>query len=361
MDRDEGIRQIGKNLYAIRVKRINRRTGRQENRKATVSGTKADARRKRDEIRSELASTVGARQRIRLSAFAAWWLEQRAPRLKGPTLRRYGFSLEHIVPALGDFYVDALTPSDISAYIAKRVREAEGNTVLNELRCLRTMAKDSIHEGYAERDWCARVASPKVRRYTKKRPNLLTAEQFHAVIEHIHKRWRGLVMFMVTTGLRWGETSALHWQDIDWKAGEASITRSNDRGTLTESTKTGTDRSVPVLAEVAELWGARRATGLVFPNRKGRPHRGYPLIKVLAAACKLAGVERVTVHGLRRTFNNLARQLTSREVLKSITGHVTDTMVEHYSFVGADEKTRAARAVAGVLKVSPRKTDNAPN
>jgi integrase len=58
----------------------------------------------------------------------------------------------------------------------------------------------------------------------------------------------------------------------------------------------------------------------------------------------------VTVHGLRRTFNNLARQMTSREVLKSITGHVTDTMVEHYSFVGADEKLGAASAVLAALQ-----------
>ena len=54
----------------------------------------------------------------------------------------------------------------------------------------------------------------------------------------------------------------------------------------------------------------------------------------------------MTTHGLRRTFNNLARQSTSREVLKSITGHSTDAMVEHYSFVGAGEKNTASRAVA---------------
>jgi integrase len=348
----DGVKQIGKNLFAVRVKRINAKTGRQENRKATVHGSRAEAYRVRDEIRSELASTIGARRRIRLSEFAALWIEQRADRLKATTLRRYRYSLEHIVPALGDFYVDAIAPSDVAGYIARRVRDAEGHTVLNELRCLRTMAKDSITEGYADRDWCARVAAPRVKRYTKKRPNMLTAEQFHSVIEHIAAQWRGLVLFMVTTGLRWGEASALHWQDIDWKLGEASITRGNDRGTLTKTTKTDRDRSVPVLPEVAELWGLRKQSGLVFPTRKGKLHRGYPLIKVLATACKTAKVERVTVHGLRRTFNNLARQLTSREVLKSITGHLTDTMVEHYSFVGSDEKTKAARAVAGVLKVS---------
>jgi integrase len=93
----------------------------------------------------------------------------------------------------------------------------------------------------------------------------------------------------------------------------------------------------------------------VFPTRRGKLHRGTPLRKVLNEACTKAGVPRVTTHGLRRTFNNLARQSTSREVLKSITGHTTDAMVEHYSHVATEEKTVVSRAIAeaaGVLSVS---------
>lgn len=348
---DEGIKQIGRNLYAIRVKRIDKSTGRVKNRKATVEGTRADARRKRDEIRAELGSTLARRQRMRLAVFAALWFEQRAGRLKATTLRRYRYSLEHILPALGEYFLDAIAPSVVAEYVTRRCRVAEGHTVLNELRLLRTLAKDAVNEGYSLRDWCARVAAPKVKKYTAKRPNLFTPPQFVDVLEHIGKRWRGLVLFMATTGLRWGEASALHWEDIDWRSGLATIRYHNDRGTLT-STKTDTPRTVPVLPEVAHEWGLRRAEGLLFPNRKKALHKGYPLIKVLAAACKAAGVPRVTAHGLRRTFNNIARQGVSREVLMSITGWVTQDMVEHYSFVGAGEKTQAARQVAGVLKVT---------
>ena len=74
--------------------------------------------------------------------------------------------------------------------------------------------------------------------------------------------------------------------------------------------------------------------------------------KVLTDACRKAGVTRVTAHGLRRTFNDLGRKLTSREVLKSITGHVTDTMVEHYSFVAHGEKVDASKAVARTLGIT---------
>jgi integrase len=231
--------------------------------------------------------------------------------------------------------------------------------VLNELRLLRTMAKDSVAEGYADRDWCDRVRAPKVRRYTRERPNLFDSEQFEGALDWLARnqrgRWLGLVLFMTTTGLRWGEASALHWQDINWETHEAAIRYSNDRGTIGEPKNDGSYRTVPVLAEVAATWGERQERGLVFPNRSGKPHRGYPLIKVLARLCRALGVPRVTAHGLRRTFNNLARQMTSREVLKSITGHVTDTMVSHYSFIGAGEKHTAATAVARSFGVSVAK------
>lgn len=348
---DEGIKRVGPTTWKVRVKRIAKATGRTENRKATVEGTKTDARRRRDELRAELESTVVTRPRTRLSDYAVSWLERRAanPDVKRSVIRKYGYGIGHVMPVLGDIYLDSLSPSDVAAYIAGRVAEAGpkgGNTVLNELRMLRTMARDSMAEGYAARYWCDRVKPPRVIGYTRDWPNLLTGPQFTALVDHVPRQWRGLVLFMATTGLRWGEASALHWEDVDLRAGEAVIRWGNDRGTrITVKTK-GSNRIVPVLPEVAALWGAPRASGLVFPSRRGTLHKGTPLKKVLDKACPAAGVPRVTAHGLRRTFNNLARQETSREVLKSITGHTTDAMVEHYSMVGTDEKTAVSRTVA---------------
>lgn len=345
---DEGIKQLGPGKYLVRVKRLEARTGRQRNKKKIVFGTKAAARRVRDELRESLRSLSPTPRRVRLSEYAASWLEQRAARgLKASTLRRYGYSLEHIEPALGDIYVHALTPADVRTYIAKRTKSgAQGYTVLNELRCLRTMAKDSMSDGCASINWADRVPPPKVSRYTKQRPNLLDGAQFAELILAIPRQWRGVVLFIATTGLRWGEASALHWQDVNLKTGEATIVHGNHRGTLITVKNDASHRTVPVLPEVAALWGVKRSKGLIFPTKKGVLHKGSPLRAVLDRACKAAGVPRVTTHGLRRTFNNLARQTTSREVLKSITGHSTDAMVEHYSMVGTGEKITAARGVA---------------
>ena len=355
---DEGIRQLSKTRWAIRVKRISAATGRPVNRKATVTGTKADARRKRDELRAELASTQRSRPRIRLSEYAVSWLERRAGSLKPSVVRKYGYGLQHILPVLGDYYLDAISPIEVEAYMDTRAKDgASGYTRLNELRLLRVIAKDSVRDGHAERYWCDRVKPPRVEGYTRDRPNLLTVDQLTRLVDAVPPQWRGLVLFIVTTGLRWGEASALHWEDVDLRAGEAVIRHNNDRGRLV-AVKTRTSlRAVPLLPEVAKLWGEPQATGLVFPTRRGGLHRGTPLRKVLDEACARVGITRITTHGLRRTFNNLARQTTSREVLKAITGHATDAMVEHYSLVSADEKTVVSRQLAEKIGIVAKETN----
>lgn len=351
----DGIKQIAKGRWSVRVKRVDAATGRVCNRKATVLGSKADAVRKRDELRDELATL--RRGRVRLDGYATDWLKRRASTLKPSTQRKYFYALTHIVPVLGELYVDVIAPADVERYLADRLRVAAGNTVLNELRLLRTLARDALAESYTRRYWCERVKAPRVARYSADNPNLLTPDQAVRVLELVPARWLGLVLFIVTTGLRFGEASALRWEDV--KNGVAIIRRGNYRG-LEITPKTLTSyRTVPVLAEVLELWGMRRDRGLVFPSRDGKLHRGSPLRAVLAKACATAGVPRITTHGLRRTFNNEGRQRGSREVLKSITGHGTDEMVEHYSMVADGEKAELARAVArvlGVLKVSGDRT-----
>jgi len=58
------------------------------------------------------------------------------------------------------------------------------------------------------------------------------------------------------------------------------------------------------------------------------------------------------MHGLRRTFNDLARRAgVDAVVTKSITGHVTEQMREHYSSVDLSEKRQA---IANVVRLVPR-------
>jgi integrase len=58
-----------------------------------------------------------------------------------------------------------------------------------------------------------------------------------------------------------------------------------------------------------------------------------------------------TIHGLRRTFNDLAQRAAIDPIVtRSLTGHVTEQMRERYSTVCLDEKRQAVAAVVRLVK-----------
>jgi integrase len=353
----EGVRQLSRGRWAVRVKRVDAATGRVCNRKATIAGTRAQALQRRDELRAELARSDRKAGREHLRTYVLAWLERRRGAIKASTARKYSYAIRHVVAKLGALYVDAITPSDVIAYVSSRMLAAAANTVMNELRMLRVIARDTVADGLAARYWCERVKGPKVTSYGDDNPNLLSPAQAQLVLAHVPAHWLGLLLFVITTGVRIGEATSLRWSDVDVEHGIAKIRRGNDRGTESSTKNTNSVRAVALLPEVLAAIDQRdmKPDNLLFPTRRGTMHRGSPLRVPLEQACAAAGVPRVTTHGLRRTFNNEGRQVGDREVLKATTGHATDAMVSHYSHVAAGEKHELARAVAtrlGVLKVS---------
>jgi integrase len=165
------------------------------------------------------------------------------------------------------------------------------------------------------------------------------------------------------------ETAALKWEDIDEAKGLIRVSRGNWKGQEITSTKTRKRRTVPLDPEVADVLRVYRqrlvaaqhpglATGWVFPARNGGLHRSYPLRRVLQVALKESGIDRrVTVHGLRHTANDLLRRVASAEVVRSIVGHSTARMTEHYSHVDAGEKQAALSRMLRLVRPSAPTSD----
>lgn len=345
------MKQIGPRLWELRVQWRDPKTGGKRSLQERFEGTERAAGSRLAALRRD-AKAIGARpERQKLEAFARSWMASRVARgIKPSALARYASALDtHILPALGDYWMDRIERDDVQAYVNARTLDgAKGHTVMNELRLLRAMARDAAADGASPKNWCDRVIPPAVSRWTEDRPNLLSAPQLAAVLASVERAWLPMVTLAAFTGLRWGELSALRWGDVDTEAGSIRIRRSNWRGELQTPKTDASVRSVPLPAPVAamlEASGRGKDGDLLFPNRQGKLHKGWPLVKVMQRACADAGVQYTTPHGLRRTFNNLARQVAAAQVVKSITGHTTDKMLEHYSMVGLDEKAEATRLV----------------
>ncbi|MCU1276595.1 MAG: integrase family protein, partial [bacterium] len=95
---------------------------------------------------------------------------------------------------------------------------------------------------------------------------------------------------------------------------------------------------VEIVTEVFERPRCHRC-----PSETGTLRVPSSVQKAWRRALKAAGIKRgFTVHGLRRTFNDLARRAgVDAVVTRAMTGHVTERMREHYSTVVLDEKRSA--------------------
>lgn len=102
--------------------------------------------------------------------------------------------------------------------------------------------------------------------------------------------------------------------------------------------------------------------GWVFPSEVGTLRTPGSLWKAWQGCIEAIGfTRRFTVHGLRRTFNDLARRAGADGiVIRSLTGHVTEKMREHYSTVALDEKRQTAADVVQLVGASPAPSPQSP-
>ena len=383
MQRYPGVSRLPDGRYLLRVKARDPKTGKMSDIRAKVrAASPADAFAKREELRREAERAgEGEAARVRLRACASSWLRSKLPAVRASTRRFYADTLDlHILPALGDHFVDAISADDVIAWRDEQAAQVIGEgdsarpvspvTVNSRLRVLRQLLADVTHER-GLRNPAERVPSVRIPR-ARKRKGLEPAQLQAALakLAELTPQWYAIAFTKAVTGQRWGAVSALEWSQIDERRGVIRFDRAHVRGVVDDQ-KTGADVEVPLVPELREVLEDQRAelrrrekrrrerrdpgtvvleTGLegrlVFPSRCGTLMQPSALRKPLRAACEAAGVPVISPHGLRYSFNHAAKRIASADVARSITGHVTEEMTRHYDWI-ADGEKRAA--VAGIV------------
>ncbi len=332
-----GIRRDGKDQYTVRVTTRDPTTGRQREKERKVMGTLTEAIAAREELRAHLAAELddGAarivvkqnRSTETVGDFAKRWLVH---------LTRTGRNRAHVIKGRVDMLERFILPSmaDMRVCDVERAHVVAWMESLSDMRhhgkpyakatlkgawgTLRTLLKDALVLCDLDKDPTLGVRFH-VRGNDEKPKEVLTQDELVRLLEGAEPESpdvRAMVWLGFTTGMRFGELSALTWGDIDEVRGLIHVRRSQVNG-IVGKTKTRTARSVPLHPTVKAIldehreWLSQRLPDhpLVFPSRTGTYRSPSMLKNPLRRAAARGGVDKhVSSHTMRRTFNNLARQ-----------------------------------------------------
>jgi integrase len=160
--------------------------------------------------------------------------------------------------------------------------------------------------------------------------------------------------------------------DVLWDDGVILVRRSHTLGDeFMKTTKTGLRQRITVPSEVMDVlrWHLetqlvtpeQQASELLFPAEDGGFRSECFLQKSFETVSGLIGLKKnFTPRGMRRTFNDLMRLAKVEAIVtKSISGHLTDRMREHYSTVTADEQRESIGNVVQLFG-RPKSGEQAP-
>ncbi len=152
------------------------------------------------------------------------WLEDSARLSVAPsTLNRYeGLVKRSIKPHLGTIKLSLLKPIHIQGMLSKLEQQKAGDeTRRYSFQVLRRALNVAERWGLIVRNPCGMVDQPKV---TRREISPLTVEQVQSLLKiSSGHRLHALFVLAITSGLRQGELFAIHWADIDLKAGVLAV------------------------------------------------------------------------------------------------------------------------------------------
>lgn len=292
-----------------------------------------------------------------LSVGTAWDYETSLTRCGA--MRRFG-----AVP------VDLITHADVEAWAAERVtyispltkKPLSAKTLKNEISIISAVFGHAIEMRWISENPAHRTRLPRVR---KPPIRVLSDDEYSAILAHTREDFQPLVRFLATTGMRWGEATALQWRDLKqvspgvwqvtvqraWKRGVKS---SRDLGIAKTSSS---HRTITIPASLVALLGEPgKPTGFIFTGvRGGHLYHNWFLVNIWKPALMRSGVEDVTIHDLRHYCASvlLAAGVPMHTVSKRL-GHSTiKTTVDTYSFLTSDMQVAGMDTMERIATLTP--------
>jgi integrase len=227
------------------------------------------------------------------------------------------YHLKFLLPFFSEFPALRLTKSLTDEF--RRARQAgksiKDATVNRDLSVLRHILYWAVDEQLVAANPLARM---KMARERHTRRQVLSVAEEQQLLGAAKGHLRLMIIAALDTGMRRGEITGQHWEDVDFSRKLLSVTRSK--------TPEGESREIPLTERLRELLLHNRKVGGLVIDFRGKPVR---IIKTTwRTALKKAGIRRVRFHDLRHTFNTrLMEAGVMQEIRMALMGHSTGSRV----------------------------------
>ncbi len=145
---------------------------------------------------------------------------------KGTTARYRAYVRNDIAGTIGDIPITNLTQADIARWMhgltGRGNNPPSGKTVKNKRDFLSGALKDAVKRGLIKANPAEDVRNP---RWDRAEMVFLERDEFKLLLSEVPDYWRPLVEFLVASGCRWSEATALTPKAVDVAAGIVRITK----------------------------------------------------------------------------------------------------------------------------------------
>lgn len=252
----------------------------------------------------------------------------------------------HILPALGDQPMSAITPTMVRSFVKQL--EAKGLSP-GSIKAIYHVATQVFVAAVDDRvialTPCRKIRLPKDEQNEVVPP---TVEQVQSLADAIGDRWRPFVVTLAGSGLRIGELLGLGVTDVDFLRREIRVERQRDQAGRIQPVKSKTSRrTVPVGQVVIDTLAAHLAAyphdGALMIDEIGEPLRYRRWRSLMEAAAAEIGVD-VTSHDLRHFYASalIAGGASVKQVQHRL-GHATAVITLNtyaHLWPGDDDRTR---------------------
>jgi integrase len=336
-------------------------------RESSKSSSKTVAKNAEKARRTELENAFNNIQDVRherirtVREIAAEYLE--SYRLRNPRSATFAeYALKHVSRLIGSKMLADCTETAIRTYQDERLKEIAAPKTINDevgllLRILGKQGDFIRVELRRSKRLKLQVGPPIGKAYTieEKARMLKCARASRST--HIYLA----VLISLNTGLRDAELKQLTWAQIDFKKGYLTVGKSK--------TEAGEGRTIPlnsaVLRALAEyilsyeaIFGQPRPEWYVFPFGKPTPSdptRHVTTLKTAWNTVRKAAQVEGRWHDQRHTaITDLSESGAGDQTIMDIAGHVSKSMLRHYSHIRMEAKRKALESL--VVKPTPSKS-----